>query len=328
MKNSRPPIQRMIYIDQQIREKRYPNCKSVATDFEVTTKTIQRDIEYMRIQLKAPIVFDKKRNGFYYINENFFLPAVHINEKEIFALTIAEKVLNQYKNAPYFTELQNIFNRIIKYFPYSSTKKTIGDIFAFEQRPTIPIEENYLETIQNAILNSLQIHLKYHSLHKNEITERVVDPYNLMNHHGNWYFVAFCHKNNDFRTFSVGRILSLQTAQTSFEKQKDFNVQEYRKEGFDLERSSQTYQVQLKFSPYQARWIREREWHPTQKIQEIEDGSVILFLTVQGLNDLKRWVLYHGGEVEVLEPQIFRQQIQNEIKKMMRIYDEKEENIC
>ena len=78
--------------------------------------------------------------------------------------------------------------------------------------------------------------------------------------------------------------------------------------------------VQLKFSPYQSRWIRERQWHQTQKLTELEDGGLILEMDVQGLVEIKMWVMQYGAEVEVVEPEILKDDVKQEIKKMERLY--------
>jgi predicted DNA-binding transcriptional regulator YafY len=320
MKNSHPPILRMIYIDQKIREDRYPNCKTIAHAFEVNRKTIQRDIDYMRYQLHAPLEFDTVKNGYYYTKPDYFLPALHLEEKEIFALVVATKILKQYKNAPYEKEAQKIFDKITEFIPDTITTDSVESIFSFEQRPTPDINKQNLELLAKATLESRQVDIVYHSLHKNEIRQRLVEPYHLMNHHGNWYLIGYCHLSNDFRTFSVQRILTMTVHEKKFRRRKGFSLEKYQKDNFDLERGEKTYDVKLHFSPYQARWIQERKWHHTQKVQKLESGGLILEMKVRGLNDVKRWVLKYGTEVEVLQPLELRLAIQEEIQKMAKLY--------
>jgi len=81
--------------------------------------------------------------------------------------------------------------------------------------------------------------------------------------------------------------------------------------------------VQLKFSPYQSRWIRERQWHQTQKLTELEDGGLILEMDVQGLVEIKMWVMQYGAEVEVVEPGKLKEEIKQEIQKMQHLYSER-----
>ena len=61
MRQSRPPLVRMQYMHQQLRSNHYPNCSRVAEYFDVSTKSIQRDVDYMRDLLHAPIEYDQKK---------------------------------------------------------------------------------------------------------------------------------------------------------------------------------------------------------------------------------------------------------------------------
>ncbi|NTW64563.1 MAG: DNA-binding protein, partial [Chlorobiaceae bacterium] len=65
MRQSRPPLVRIQHIDRELRNNCYPNCTRVACHFEVSSKSIQRDIVYMRDMLDAPIDYDKKKKGYY-----------------------------------------------------------------------------------------------------------------------------------------------------------------------------------------------------------------------------------------------------------------------
>jgi proteasome accessory factor B len=63
---TRPPLLRMVRIHDLLSAGRHPNCSLVAREFEVSTKTIQRDVDFMRDQLLLPIDYDRVRHGFAY----------------------------------------------------------------------------------------------------------------------------------------------------------------------------------------------------------------------------------------------------------------------
>ena len=71
--------------------------------------------------------------------------------------------------------------------------------------------------------------------------------------------------------------------------------------------------VKIRFSADQARYIKERKWSKTQKIEDQDDGSIILSMSTSGWWDIKRWILSYGAEVEVLEPEELRDHILKEI---------------
>ena len=79
-------MRRLMELDALLRQGKYPNCSSFAQQWEVSSKTIQRDIEYMKYQLGAPIEYDALKRGFYYTDEFFMLPSITMNEGELTAL--------------------------------------------------------------------------------------------------------------------------------------------------------------------------------------------------------------------------------------------------
>ena len=80
------------------------------------------------------------------------------------------------------------------------------------------------------------------------------------------------------------------------------------------------YPVALCFDAYQARWIRERSWHPSQSLEELPCGGLVLRLTVAGEGDLIRWILGYGSHVEVLEPDWLRERVAAEAARMASLY--------
>jgi predicted DNA-binding transcriptional regulator YafY len=62
----RPPWQRMMRIHELVQKGRYPNCTRLAEEFEVSTRTAKRDVDFMKCRLNLPIEYDVRRNGYYY----------------------------------------------------------------------------------------------------------------------------------------------------------------------------------------------------------------------------------------------------------------------
>jgi len=321
MKTSHPPIVRMIVIDRQIRQNRYPNCTSIAREFEVNTKTIQRDIDCMRYEMDAPIAFDPRKNGYYYTEKDYFLPAVHIKESELLSFLVTEKILKQYQNTPYYAHVKNAVEKILQFLPGEIPLQEVSQLYDFQTAPTSPIEQHKYDLLEKAVRNHLQIKMKYHSLHSNEIKSRLVDPYYILNKSGFWYFVGKCYLRSEILIFALNRILQIDLTDDEFDFPEDFDKEKYLADSFQIIREGTKQHVCLKFSPYQARWIRERQWHRTQKLTDLPDGSLRFEMDVTGLSEIKRWVLQYGAEVEVLAPEILRTEIKQEIEKMGRKYN-------
>ena len=117
MPKFKPQHSRLLFIDKKIRDRTYPNCSSLAEEWEVSSKTIQRDIEYLRDMLDAPIAYSAKERGYFYTENSFSLPAFDLKDSDLFAICIADKLLQQYKNSPVYTRLQVVFSKIQQSLP-------------------------------------------------------------------------------------------------------------------------------------------------------------------------------------------------------------------
>ena len=106
---------------REIAKGRYPNCSQLAGDYEVSVKTIQRDLDYMRYRLDAPIGYSAKHRGYWYTEPNYQLPAISIKESDLFAIYLAEKLLTQYEGTPLYDSLRSVFRKIEESLPARTT---------------------------------------------------------------------------------------------------------------------------------------------------------------------------------------------------------------
>jgi len=81
---------------------------------------------------------------------------------------------------------------------------------------------------------------------------------------------------------------------------------------FQLEHSGQEHTVKIHFKPKAARYIRERQWHPSQDLIEHDDGSCTLEFVTQSLDETKRWIMTYGAEAVVMEPPGLRNLVRDE----------------
>src|SRR3954466_9104632 len=109
---SRPPLVRMLQLHQQLQAGSFPNCRKLADELEVSTKTIQRDLDFMRDQLGLPIEYDQLHFGFVYTEAVTSFPSIEVSEGEVLALFVAEKALAQYKGTSFEKALRSAFQKI------------------------------------------------------------------------------------------------------------------------------------------------------------------------------------------------------------------------
>ncbi len=206
--------------------------------------------------------------------------------------------------------------------PITLFEDTTQDLVSFEPPPSAEVDKMIFQTIDQAVQNKNKITMTYYSASSDQTNWRIVHPYRLHHVQGVWYVIAFCETRNAVRSFALSRISHVTLSEHTFQPDDEFNLNDYLNDAFEMVRQETPMQVELKFSAYQARWIRERVWHASQELLPQPDGSLIVRFKSSGLDSLKRWILRYGAEVEVLQPEELRRAIRDEIQKMGTLYEE------
>ncbi len=321
MAKYKPQHARLLFIDRQIREKRFPNCASLAKEWEVNERTIRRDLDYLRYQLDAPLAYSALKRGYMYTEEQYQLPAIQIRERDLFALYLADKLLSQYEGTPIYDSLKSVFAKIEDSLPdkISLTPGSEQTLFTVIPPSATVILPEVLETVFSAVRSATRLDISYKSPGAAP-GERTIDPYHCVRYEGDWYVLAYCHLRQAIRTFSLARILALQANEQHFNRPEHLDFQSLFASHFGIHWGKGSIEVSLRFQPQAATYIRERRWHPSQNIKELANGALVLTMTVNHLLELKRWVLSWGAAVEVLAPPQLVAEMQVDTMAMHKLY--------
>jgi len=233
--------------------------------------------------------------------------------------------MSQYKGHPYETAIRTAYTKIQALFPesaavnYDEIERTVS--FAVENvRGNEQVLLECYQVLQEAIVTQKTVQAGYYSASRDSRGARLIDPYHLRFQTGVWYCIGYCHNRREIRMFALDRFYELELTERNFEMNEYFSVEDYLGYSLNLERGQEPQDVVILFDRYAARWVRERCWHETQRLEEQKDGSALLRITVSGLGEVKRWVMGFGGYAEVLAPQGLREDIKREIAAMAGKY--------
>lgn len=109
---TRPILYRIARIHRIILAAKYPTVGSLASEMEVSARTVMRDLEYMRDMFGAPISFDRGKHGFCYSEPGYDLPNIKISEGELLSLLIASRAFKQYEGTHHEADLRRAFGKI------------------------------------------------------------------------------------------------------------------------------------------------------------------------------------------------------------------------
>jgi predicted DNA-binding transcriptional regulator YafY len=314
----------MLRIDTVLHQGRWPTAVSIAEELEVSERTIRRDIEYLRHQLHAPIEFDSHRNGYHYTNPKFRLNFLQLTEGELFSLFVAEQVLRQYRDTPYGAELENAFSKITAALtdPVVGDAARLAESLSFRTSAPPLSALSALETLTTSILQRRRLVIDYWTASRDSLNRRTVDPYHLASIDGQYYLVAYCHTRKVFRDFKADRIRAIETTSETFQRDPTFDVDAYLGSALTVLRGdgATEYHVRLRFTGTAVRYVRERLWHPTQKLKPTPDGALVLEFTVSHLGEAQRMVLSWSPECEALDPPELRAAVAEALAKAVRLH--------
>jgi proteasome accessory factor B len=320
---SRPPLERMMKIHRSVAAWEYPNSTRLARQLEVSRKSIIRDISFMRDRLNLPIEYDSARYGYYYSSEVSDFPSIQISEGELFALLIAEKALQQYKGTPFEKPLLHTLQKLADSLPDTVSMNLAhwDESISFRTTAEPIVNLEIIDQLARATAARSRIHMKYRKPGSGRAESRKVDPYHLANVDGEWFLFGYCHLRKGIRTFSPLRIHTLDVLDESFPR-PDFDVRSQLASSFGVITGDREYHVICRFSDRIADFIREKRWHPTQKLKNLDDGSVELSLKVSNLIEIRSWILSWGGEAEVLQPVELRESIHLSARRILGLNKE------
>ena len=294
----------MLRIHKAIHSGDYPNATRLARELEVSTKSIQRDLEFMRDRLNLPLEYDARRFGYHYTEEVSSFPTLQITEGELFALLVAEKALQQYRGTNFEKPLLSAFKKMSASLPdtislnLADWEQTIS--FRTSAEPVLNLET--FDTLAKATTQRKQLRLTYRKPGEKKAGPRVVDPYHLANINGEWFLFAYDHLRKNIRTFVPARILAVEPTGQSFSRPQKFSLEKTLQDSFGVHSGQGDFEVVIRFDDYAAGYIREKRWHPSQQLRELKKGGVELRLRLSSLAEVQRWILSWGGNVKVIKP--------------------------
>jgi len=179
-----------------------------------------------------------------------------------------------------------------------------------------PLAER-LRVIEKAIADRRELAIEYYTASRDDMTQRNIRPYGLIEHQGWWYVIAFCRLRDRVLPFRVDRIKALKLTDDTFEIPDHFNLDAYTQTELYLP-SRRDRAVEIKFDHEVARWVRENA--PPADIKSLPDGGILLRVRASHMQWVIRWVLPFGPHAEIVGSLPARKAMTDLCDRMLRNY--------
>ena len=305
------------------------NCLTFAAKWGVSQKTVQRDIDFLRDQMNAPLEYNRDKKSYVLTQPTWSMPSMLVTEGEILSVLLASKVLEQYHGTPAVENLRHIFDKLAQMLPekVKIDPASLFTRFSFRSPPARTITTEIWSTVINGLRDQKTLMIRYRKVaHDAAETAKdaLVNPYHIANLQGEWYlFGAYADisgksEKSQRRQFSIARIEEATVTNESFQVPVDFSPEKLLADTFGRFTGNgiETYHVRLRFTKKVAGLVMEREWHAKQTIKRLRAGDVELTFPCRGLYEVQSWVLGWGHDVKVLEPNELRTMVRDEVLLM------------
>jgi predicted DNA-binding transcriptional regulator YafY len=219
-------INRITAILTQLQSKRIVTAKSIADRFEISLRTVYRDIRSLQ---EAGVPIGSENGVGYFIVDGYRLPPIMFTEEEANAMITADKLVNQKNDASLSKNYTSALIKIKAVLRNQQKEKIelLDSRISADSKYTINPKSAYLSKIQTAITDFLQLNITYKSIYKNEITKRNVKPLALYFTENDWILIGFCMLRNGIREFRLDKIENLILTTEKFKHFTDFDLSKY-----------------------------------------------------------------------------------------------------
>jgi proteasome accessory factor C len=157
----------------------------------------------------------------------------------------------------------------------------------------------HLRELVTAARERQAVEIEYAAASRGTAERRLLDPYGLVHHAGEWYVVGHCHKRGDTRTFRLDRIASLTGVERRFDIPADFDLETYRREHLYVP-SADAVTVRVRLDPLATARVGAA-W-PVGEVTALDDGSAEIAIDCEGFEWITGWALGFGQHAWIVDP--------------------------
>lgn len=299
------------------------SAQQIADQIGVSKRTAYRDLQAMELDAELPIWSDDGRWG---LDKGAFLPPLSLTTHEAMALFLAARVLAKASDE-LDSELIAAFLKLAGILPpvlgehVQATIDTFAATRAADERFT-----RVLRTLTEAWAGRRVVEIVYgagvydptKADRRARIRPYLIEPSALTHA---LYLIGWDEGRAARRTFKVERILEAGLTPQTFDPDPDWDPVSAMRDGWDVIADQPLESVSVRFSAAVARRVAETTWHPSQRLELHDDGTLTWHGRVAGTHEVRIWILGWGADAEVIAPRALRASVAEELARAVTAYE-------
>lgn len=298
-------VDRLFQIVYMLMEKPQMTAKELAEVFEVSERTIYRDVDKLTLA-GIPIYTNQGKNGGISILPDYVLNKTVLTKDEKDRILESLNALSEVT----FSKDREMMSKL---HAFLGEQHQDWIEIAFSSWGNSEEEASVFAKIKDAILEHRFMEIMY-SGNQGASTERKIKPLKLCFKDQAWYLYAYCCLREDYRFFKLKRISKLTVLDAHFEPEKVGRV--LPQSSRDYAQNIKTVRVTLEISPDMA----FRAYEELDNLSVTEHGTLVCTMDVTDENWLVSYILSYGSHIRVLEPPEIKEKVMQEIEKMRTMY--------
>ncbi|MCP4132508.1 MAG: YafY family transcriptional regulator [bacterium] len=309
-------IDRLLGILIYLLNRKSASARELAELFEVSVRTIQRDIDSL-CMAGIPVYATQGASGGYSIMDAYTLDKQIINPDDFFFIITALKGLcSAYDNKKVFTTLEKIKSLFSRNSEDDIADKLYIDFTAFKESKNM--KENF-SFIEEGIEHSKLLEFDYTgSNHRH--SHRTVEPLTIAFKWHSWYLLAYCREKSDYRLFSISRIRNIKLLNKTF-KRKSINPEEFFNQNGE---NSEEHEISLKLKFDADIRVAMEVNFSGGTITELDNKTCLLEINLP--KNEQYWlgmIMSFGNKIKILEPPVLKEMILEKTGEIMALYQSK-----
>lgn len=313
-------IARALRVLQLIQRPGRWDAASLAREQECSVRTVYRDLAVLELA-GVPWTYDQSTSS-YRLRPDFQFPTLNLTDDELLGQATAAVAMNA--SGLDVTAGAKPATAKLSATAAKDAESLLQEAQHFTEVLDLKLADHSrhrdcIRTVQWALLHGKQLTGQYESPYEGKPVKLTVHAYRLCLIKSAWYLIGKSKGDEQPRTYRIVRFKTLRMTDQASVTPRHFDLREYLGNAWGVYRGKDSHDVELLFTKDAADVVTETVWHHTQKSRRNKDGTVTLTFTVDGLEEIVRWVVGWAGRVKVIAPKALRDKTIDQHKRAIAL---------
>jgi proteasome accessory factor B len=286
---------------------------AIAEQLGISEKQVTKALDFLKV-MGYPAAYDEDDRRWFYDWTQYDRHAVikealtprlgELPKADLGILLMLQRGRELLRNTPLFAEANRFIKALLDDDRLAIINHQLRDMFSYQSRP-VRLDADCFDAVTSAVYKRRQITFLYQKPEDTEPALRRVDPHHMTCCEEMWSVMGWDKDRNAIRTFALTRMKDVEETGETFDALPRMLFEEQLEHAFLMVGKGGTVppqRVRLRFSPPAAAQVKEKQWHISQEVTDLEGGQCEVALELASLSEVERWVLSWGKACTVLEP--------------------------